>query len=220
MRARLEALQIGPFIYLAQRTTWNRTSRDQILLPAFYFLLIQNSTGNTMLYHLTMIFTVDVEFLAALVLDPLVTIKIKTFNAFESRIIVLHIRWMPAWGWALLFCRMDRWASLGTWGSAECPRACISCTCSWRLRTISGHHITATWNNRPPWRSTWPSQKVWSRYLKRSSNQIKPQDWASFLLFILRMEVINYECHESKKNSVTKKIQIIEVYYYYQVKTQ
>jgi hypothetical protein len=34
------------------------------------------------------------------------------------------------------------------------------------------------------------------------------------------MEVINYECHESKKNSVTKKIQIIEVYYYYQVKTQ
>jgi len=43
-----------------------------------------------------MIFTVDVEFLAALVLDPLVTIKIKTFNAFESRIIVLHIRWMPA----------------------------------------------------------------------------------------------------------------------------
>ena len=140
-----------------------------------------------------MIFTVDVEFLAALVLDPLVTIKIKTFNAFESRIIVLHIRWMPAWGWALLFCRMDRWASMGTWGSAERPRACISCTCSWRLRTISGHHITATWNNRPPWRSTWPSQKIWSRYLKRSINQIKPQDWASFLLFILRMEVINYE---------------------------
>lgn len=113
------------------------------------------------------------EFLAALELNSLVTVKIKTFNAFEGRIIVLHIRWMPAWRWALLFCRMDRWASLRTWGSAEGPRACISCTCSWRLRTISGHHIAATWNNRSPWRSTWPSQKIWSWNLERSRPQSK-----------------------------------------------
>ena len=117
----------------------------------------------------------DVEFLADLVLNPLITIKVKTFNAFEGRIIVLHIRWMPAWWWALLFCRMDWWASLRTWCSAERPRACISCTCSRGLRTISGHHITATRNNRSPWRSTWPSQKVYSRcrYLKRSRDQSK-----------------------------------------------
>lgn len=96
MRARHEAPQIGPFIYLAQKTTRNRTTRDQILLPAFHFLLFQNPNRKHDAYHLIMIFTVHVEFPAALVLNPLVAIKMKTFNAFESRIVVLHVRRMPA----------------------------------------------------------------------------------------------------------------------------